>query len=223
MKKPVISINPLAEYLEATAARRNRILEEQINPDPIKLPWYQLAKARMKLSIKKNGAHAPIDNGIKELQQRQPDKKWKEINIKNSILALTNFKEMILPDLIKDNSLEIVKADQKYLNLYGVHIIIAPNILFRITIDNNKYLGAVKFHISKEKKFSVNQSKLVASLIYQYLSNVVAEEDDIVLPELCLCMDAFAKTTVNSFTRIKYDMSQIKKACDEILKLVRAA
>lgn len=46
-----ISLNPFAEYLEATESRRRKILEEQLEPDPVRIPYYQLAKARIKKSI----------------------------------------------------------------------------------------------------------------------------------------------------------------------------
>ena len=36
-----ISINPLAEYLEATTARKLKILEEQQNPDPVRIPYWK--------------------------------------------------------------------------------------------------------------------------------------------------------------------------------------
>ena len=48
MQEIEISINPFAEYLEATELRRISIIKEQMIPDKRRLPYYQLAKAKIK-------------------------------------------------------------------------------------------------------------------------------------------------------------------------------
>lgn len=141
MTKYLISINPFAEYLEATDSRKLKILEEQQVPDKKRLPYYQLAKGRMKKSIELSGSHKPINTGIKKLMESTPDKEWKKNNIKNSIVALENFKKMLLPDSIKENKIEIIKPKQKHFNYNGISIMVSPNIVFRITINGVKYIG----------------------------------------------------------------------------------
>ena len=49
---------------------------------------------------------------------------------------------------------------QKHFNNNGISIMVSPNIVFRITINGVKYIGACKIHISKGKIFSNKQSKL---------------------------------------------------------------
>lgn len=227
MERKCISLNPLAEYLAATESRKRRIISEQQNPDPVKIPRYQLAKARIKKSILNNLNQKTIDVAITELTTRNPDKKWKINDRELSIIALKNFKGMKFPSLISDYKLEEISVKQKSLFLYGLEILIAPNLIFRITKDGKKYIGALKIHVSKSKPFVISQSSTVAALINLYLNEAVAKEDEIVLPELCLCIDLFNKTTVNSQSKIKYDMSNLKAVCREISviweQLVKAA
>jgi len=102
------------------------------------------------------------------------------------------------------------------LNFNGVTILISPNIIFRITIAGVKHIGACKIHVSKGKPFSNKQSKVVATLLNQYLSNCVVSEDEEVNPELCFCLDPFAGTTINSYSRILVDMNVVKQICEEI-------
>jgi hypothetical protein len=211
-----ISINPFAEYLEATEARRLKILEEQKEPDPVRIPYYQLAKARIRKSIELSGNHAPVNSGIKTLKERKPKKQWQKNDIINSIVALENFKKMLLSNLVKSNKLEIISPRQKHINYNGITINISPNIIFRITIDSKRYVGACKIHISKGKPFSHRQSKLVANLIEQYLSNCIAEEEDVVDPVLCFCLDPFAGTTINSNSKVVIDMKVVKQLCEDI-------
>jgi hypothetical protein len=216
MKNYQISINPFAEYLEATEYRRKKILEEQVEPDPVRIPYYQLARAKMKKSIELSGSNQPVIDGLGELKIRKPEKAWQKADQTNSIKALENYSRMLLPELITENKLEIISAKQKHINYNGITINISPNIIFRITVDGVKHIGACKIHISKGKKFSHTQSKLVASLIELYLSNCVAAEDETVNPVLCLCLDPFAGTTINSNNRVALDMKLVKKVCSEI-------
>jgi hypothetical protein len=216
MNQIEISINPFAEYLEATELRRISILKEQMKPDKRRIPYYQLAKARIKLSILNSANYNIITNGIRQLKEKQTEKKWQIIDRKNSILALEQFKEMVLPEKIIRNELEEVKTTFKYINLYGVNIKISPNLIFRITINGKKEIGACKIYTAKGKPFSNSQSKVIATLLYQFLSEHVAKEDEYVNPELCFCVDVFAGTTINSGSRISVDMKNIKFICAEI-------
>lgn len=216
MSKYQISINPFAEYLEATESRRAKILVEQQEADPVRIPYYQLARARIKKSIELSGSYKPINEGIKILKDRTPKKEWQKNDKINSIVAMEKFKAMLLSDLIKENDLELISVKQKHINYNGITINISPNIIFRIIVDGVKYIGACKIHVSKGKPFSHQQSKLVAGLIESYLSNVVAAEDEIVDPVLCFCLDPFAGTTINSNSKVALDMKLVKKLCGEI-------
>jgi hypothetical protein len=219
MKKIEISINPFAEFLEATESRRIKILEEQQDPDPVRIPYYQLARARMKKSIELSGSFKPVNEGINLLKEKKPEKKWQKNDVINSVIVLEKFKEMPLNKLIRENELEILKPEQKHIDFHGITIKVSPNIIFRVTIDEIKYIGACKIHVSKEKAFSHKQSKVVASLLELYLSNCVAEEDEIVDPVLCFCLDPFAGTTINSNSKVAFDMKLVKEMCKEIKRL----
>lgn len=213
-----ISINPLAEYLEATAKRKRKILEEQQNPDPVRIPYYQLARARIKQSIESSGSLKPVNAGIKELNKRKPLKDWQKSDKINSIKALELFSGMLLPQLILENKLELISVKQKHITFNGVRVKVSPNIVFRIVVDGVKHIGACKIHLSKGKIFSTKQSKLVAAVLELYLSNCVAEEDEYVNPVLCFCLDPFAGTTINSNNKVNFDMQVVKEMCQDILQ-----
>lgn len=211
-----ISINPLAEYLEATPARRRAIIKEQLNPSTIKTFRYQLAKARIKKSVALSGNLKPVKAGMEELKKRKPEKDRQKSDIVNSILALERYSNMALHRLILENKLEIIRVKQKHLTFQGISVTISPEVVFRVTIDGVKQIGACKLHVSKGKPFSTKQSKLVSALIELYLSNCIAAEDEMVNPVLCFCLDPFAGTTINSNNKIGLDMAVVKKLCDEI-------
>lgn len=223
MSKYQISINPFAEYLEATESRRAAILKEQLSPNKVKVFHYQLAKARIKKSIALSGSYKPVKDGIKILKERKPENSKKKSDQISSIEALERYMNMLLPDSIKDNKLELISVKQKDIDYEGISIKVSPDIIFRITIGNQKYIGGCKLHVSKRKPFSHKQSKLVAGLIDFYLSNVVVKEDEIVDSVLCFCLDPFAGTTINSNSKVALDMQLVKKLCSEIKQSLEVA
>lgn len=212
-----ISINPLAEFLDATPKRRERIIEEQKNPNSLKLPYYHKVRGSIIRSIKNGMEESIIDDAIDELKNRVTKKgHWKDHDKVNSIAALNKWKDQMIPDDLYGAGLEVIKVKQKDLVIYGVSIKVSPNLIFRIKENGANRIGAIKLHVSKNKQFSVKQSSMVAQVINQYLSNVVAEEDDIVDPKLCLCIDPFAGTTVSAFDKINFEMKVLKEICKEI-------
>lgn len=122
---------------------------------------------------------------------------------------------MLFSDVLKNQKLERVKFKMKILNIYGVNIKISPNLIYRVENNGKKVIGALKVHLSKGKPFTHRQSALVAQLLHQYLSNF-ANEDEIVDPQLCICIDPFAGTTISASNKIKLDMKEIKLLCKEI-------
>lgn len=214
-----ISITSLAEYLEATEARKIAIIKEQYNPNKRSFR-YKLAKARIKKSIELGGDLEPVHAAIKILKKRVPEKDWQITDIPNSISALEKYAGMALPDLVRENELEILSGDQKHFTFHGISVWVAPELVFRVNVDGIKYIGACKLRVSKDKPFSTRQSKLVAAIIDLYLNRCVAEEDDVVHPVLCFCLDPFAGTTINSNSKVNLDMKVVKKICKEIKQFI---
>lgn len=216
MSDYTISINSLAEYFEASDARKKSILKEQIKVNEFKAQWYQLAKARIKKSIQLSGDLKLVNNGIRELNNKTPLTKQKKSDKECSIEALKNFKKMAIPTLIKENEIETINMEWKQLTFFGVKVKMKPTLVFKVKINGETHVGACHVHISKRKPFSNVQSKIVSTLLFQYVSNHIATEGEIPNPELCFCIDPFAGTTINSFSNISVDMKRIKKICIEM-------
>ncbi|WP_300661258.1 hypothetical protein [Fluviicola sp.] len=216
MQQIEISINPLAEFLEATESRKIKIIEEQLDPDPVRIPYYQKARASIVKSFMGNKNHELVKMAIEYIRQQPIKKKWHISNKAGSLEALANWMNMNLPQELLDAKLERLTTKAKFYQLYGVLIKISPSGIFRVVIDGQKYIGAFKVHISKGKPFSNKQSALVAQLLNLFLSGFVAEEDEIVDPRFCLCIDPFAQSVITASHKIRYDVRQLKTACSEI-------
>lgn len=219
MQQIEISINPLAEFVEASDSRKIKIIAEQLDPDPVRIPYYQKARASIIKSFMQNKDHQLIKGAMSYISQQPILKGWHGSNKVSSLEALTNWMEMSLPQELINSKLEKIITKAKYYPLHGVQIKVSPSVIFRVVINGQKYIGAIKVHISKGKPFSNKQSALVAQLLNLFLSSFVAEEDEIVDPRLCLCIDPFAHSVITASHKIRYDVKQIKNACAEIQRI----
>ncbi|WP_412987757.1 hypothetical protein [Pontimicrobium sp. IMCC45349] len=215
-----ISINQLADFSNATESKKKRILKQQKKPNPFLIPWYQLAKSRIKKVIVTNGDLKPIELGIEELKSRIPKNQRQSIDKQVSIEALRLFKEVRLPQMLKDFSYEIVKKGKiKSIYMNGVEVIISPDVIYRVEINGRKFLGGVKLHVAKGNIFDNKQLRYISTLIYKYLNEVIAQKDEEVLKDLCLSLDVFGQRVISAPNNIQKSLHDINRYCDEIKTL----
>jgi hypothetical protein len=198
MKKYTISINQLAEFHFATESTKNRIIQQQLNPNQFKVSWYQTPKSKVKKCIELGCDLHPIYEGIENLINKQTvndnQKRKKDISIE----ALRKFIEIKLPIILRNNKYEIIKTKVKSTYINGVEVIVAPDVIVKGIINGKTVLGGIKIHISKNKPFDYSQSKIVANTIATYLKNEIADETVEVLPELCFSLDIFSGKIIAS-------------------------
>lgn len=215
-----ISINPLAEFAFASEAKRKTIIRNQKEPSIFKIPWYQLAKARMRLAIAKKGDLQPILDGIDELKNRRLTKVRQINDRKVSVEALERFLEMKLPSVLKDIDYEVIKkpkkSDARPLLVKGVEVIVSPDVIIKTTINGQSYLGAVKIHVAKTNTFESKQLKHIASATYMYLDHVIANDDTLVHPDLCLAYDIFGNRIVSAPQNISVGIREVEMLCQEV-------
>lgn len=218
MEKIEIAIHALAEFVEGTEATRKRIIKDQLKEGPLPYFYYNLARHRIKKAILKGGNLEGIEDAREILKGRKPKEKTpKFYDKRGSLEAFDNFESMKFPEAFELNEFELVKPQVKHLPYFDLLIKVSPDYIYRTEINGQKVIGAFKLHLSKDKKFTVKQSSLVAQLIQMYLSVMVAEEDEIVDPNLCLSIDLFSKTTIQASHQFKYDMKEAKRICSKVI------
>lgn len=224
MSKYIISINQLADFFNGTDAKKRSIIRQQKTPNTFKVSYYQLAKARIKKSLANNGDIDPILKGIDELKNRKPEKK-RQINDRIvSLEAMQRFITMQIPSLLKDSDYEIIKkVDSKSVIMNGVEVIISPDLIIKTKINDRVLIGGIKLHISKGNKFDIKQQSIVANMMSNYLKNVVAKKDEIVMPELCLSLDLFGYGIISAFENTDNALKDIEVICEEIKIMWSAA
>lgn len=219
-----ISINQLADFQKGTESKKKRIIKQQKNPNPFRIAYYQLAKARMKKTLQTNGELSHITKGIEELKSRKLEKKRQINDRKVSIEAMEKFIKLKLPSLLTNSKYEIIKpSKRKSFELNGVEIIVSPDVIIKIDVDGQTIIGGFKLHISKSNVFNKEQQRIVASSLYKYLETEVAVNDEIVLPEFCLSLDIFGDGFVATSSNLDNTIKNIESICDEIKMYWNAA
>jgi hypothetical protein len=162
--------------------------------------------------------------GIDELKNRTLTKK-RQINDRVvSLDAMQRFISLQIPDLLKDLDYKVIKnTNSKSITINGVEVIVSPDIIIQAEIDGKQYLGGIKIHIAKENKFDREQQSYVASTILKYLENIVAKNDEVIMPELCLSIDIFGEGIVSAPKSIDSKIKDLEIICDEIKKMWLAA
>lgn len=213
-----LSLNQFAEYSGATVRGKVRIIKQQLNPNPFLIPWYQLSKARIRKSLELGGDLKPIYEGIEILLKRKPDNKRKQNDRQVSLESMQRFIEIKLPEILSKIDYEVIKPEKKTLNIGGVGIIVAPDLVIRGKLSERMVLGGIKIHISKNKPFDFRQSQFVAAIIKRYLEEEVAVNGDVVLPELCFSLDVFGERIVPAPSKAHIINHEIETICLSIIE-----
>jgi hypothetical protein len=211
-----ISINQLADFSDSTEAGKRRIIKQQLIPDTFRTPWYQLPKARIKKCIEYKGDLQPIKDALEILAKRNPITKRQTDDKRVSIAALERFITIKLPAILKQIDYTIIKHEVKIWKVNDVDIIVAPEVIIKGNLKGNTVLGAVKIHISQSNSFDLKQAGYVATSVYNYLMNNVAKPGEVVLPELCICLDIFGARLVKADINSELTVAEIKELCEEI-------
>lgn len=222
MENFFISVNQFAEFSKGTLATKKLIIKQQVTPNKFLLPWYQTARGAMKRYFKNVNNSTPLDQAIEILTTRTADSKRKQIDKRVSIQALNELKSFAFPSVLRNVEFEIIKPEVKSVFINNVNIIVAPDVVLKATNKGEVIYGAIKIHICKTKPFDENQSSYVASLILKYLEKAIPDNEGIVLPELCLCLDIFGGRITPASEKSKKLNSDIRNICEE-LKLLWAA
>lgn len=219
-----ISINQFAEYSsKKRESSRLSIIRKQKIPDKNLFFWYQRAKACIRRSLILSGNLRPIYEGIEFLRKDTPLTKNQISNRNTSILALERFTTMRLPNVILENSLEVIKLEKKILEVKKLEISLSPEFVFRIRKSNGEsVVGAVKLHICKSKPFDFQTAELSSVVLYDFLKEAV-EPSDVVDPRYCFTIDIFGDRIVPAPLNVNEYNQKVEKLCEEIVQLWDAA
>ncbi|MCI2229332.1 hypothetical protein MC378_09160 [Polaribacter sp. MSW13] len=212
-----ISINPLVDFSKGTDAKKRRIIKDSKEPPILKVGWYQTPRACIKRSLSENGNEEPIIKGLEKLKNKIVSKPQQITNKTSSLLAMRKFLDIDIPEILKNHDLTIIKKRViKSTFIDGVEILVSPDIVFTINYKGEKYIGGVKIHLSKGNIFEIQDSKMVATILYKHISEIASNYNAIPLNDICFSLDVFDGRIVSASKNSEKILMQVAKVCSEI-------
>jgi hypothetical protein len=210
MKK--VSVNKLAEYLNADSVRRRRIIEDQKSPSDFITIRYKDAREAMIKFITKDFDKSVIKEAIIQLKEKNTISDFQENDSKTSIEALKSFMKIDFNAELLDFKRK--KSNRGYkLNIKGIEINVNPDIIITGVFKNKKIVGGIKFNIVKGHMLDNNDRQNVATLIHQVLEE---QHDEVPMINFCYSIDVFKQEISTAPKSYKTKRKNIEFACDEL-------
>ncbi len=216
-----ITLSQFGTFIKSTESQKLDIVKNQINQ---KAPeetyfWYRGAYGYIQRSLR-NSNRELIFKGLEQFKNRvpRPDKKNDPANISGSILALENYSSLQFPEPFNSLTKEKIKAAIKSHLIDGVQISINPDYVFRSYHNGKKVLGCAKVLIRNGNKLDSEQRRVIAFILYDHLVKNIAQEDEVVLPELCLFIDVAHRIITASPGRNEAPRVTIKNGLDDLVQ-----
>jgi hypothetical protein len=220
VNKPSISVNKMAEYIVAKAARKRKILADRKYPDPefnIGM-YYREAAEAIALYIADGAVDpTPLNKAQAILAQTTTDKVGTARRISSNIDSLERFADML-------DSIDLLGAvptlgahNPAKITYHNVEISVRPEIILRGTgPKGKKWVGAWKFHFSKQHPHEKSSADFVSAIVQEYCRTHLAADDEVVNPSYCCVIDV---ASGNVFPGVKATASLMKEVAAECQNL----
>ena len=214
MPKPKISVNKLGEYLDATPARRRRIVQDQKDPKDFMVIRYKDAREII-VDFLSSGLENEQDalSAASRLRDEEAATSFAKQDKNASADAIEDFLDA--SDLINMDGMvteRVKKNTTDSMVIAGVDVSIRPDVIFKDQ-KTGGIVGALKLHFSKTHPLNSTSSKYVATVMRVHLEKRENSEID---PKKCYVVDVPTKNVNHAPRAYKKNMKDIEAACEEI-------
>lgn len=214
MVDPKISLNKLAEYLDATPSRRRQIVKDQKNPQPFIAARYGDAREEIIDFIEggMSNDQKMLETAI-DLRQNHSGTDFAKQDRNASADAIEDFLDAADQLEIEGFSAEgSDKSTSAAMNIAGVNVSVRPDVILKDK-DTGEVKGAIKLHFSKTSPLSAKSREYSATALRVYLENEGHPDID---PKKCYVVDVPTQSVSNAPKTFKRKMNDIEAACEEI-------
>lgn len=214
VSKPRISVNKLAEYLEANSIRRKRIVEDAKYPKAWSTTRYKGAREVMKAYLIDRNED-PVLAFIEELRTKSTSTDFQEQDRVLSIAALESLLDMDF-SILDGVAMAPFEEEHHLININGVDISVYPDLVATKGLQGKTTFGALKLHASKTNILTEESQNIVAVMLYNYASTFLSHIGETASPKVCFSIDVFAQNTAICPAAYKQRLARIEIACEEI-------
>jgi len=215
MAIPKISVNKLGEYLTTNAQRREKIVMDQKYPREFKYLWYADARRTIvKYFVDKDQDE---DYLVDRIEALAVNRSGKDIQLQDRQLSIEALKAFLKNDIILPNQKVSFLRPSKItsMNIAGVKISIAPDLMVSYNRAGIENIGLIKLHFGKHQQLSKVASEYVSTLLHQ-CAEIEFNDEAKVNKKWCLSIDVFSGSVVSAPVSFIKRRQQIESACREI-------
>jgi hypothetical protein len=216
---PRISVNKLSEYLQATAGRRRRLVQEQKTPATFQVNWYAFAQSVIPSFIIGGCSDETILTAeIARLGQITPANEYEESRNRTNGDAITAFLESYDQLGLEDYQFSASHPNPQKLLVAGVQISVRPEVHVTATDSRtqNQYLGCLKLYFSKDTPLTDNSGQNTSTLLYQFANAYLTRPNMPAKQKACLTIDVFGQKAFSAPHSTTRRIADITAACQEI-------
>lgn len=206
--------------MTAKAARQRQILRDQKYPTEFKGVYYKESSEAIAVSVASNLENLkPVENAIKLLAQKTPDKIGTQRRIAANLDALETFLLMLDDIDLKGATPKLGDQSPPRLTIHGVEISVRPEVLLSAKGKSDALLvGAVKLHFPRT--FSLNDDSAgYVSTILQEWSKAHLADDGAVNGSLCPVIDVGSQKVYPGVKATTARMKDVDAICQNIAAL----
>jgi hypothetical protein len=214
---PRISVNKLGEYMTAHPVRRRAIIKGQKDPSPAIVPRYRRAFPVLEQFFASSDPSV-VYEAADRLANGDFSSDWDADDSRNTAEGLEAFMDII--DQLPLDDCEIVRPDTDEfpkIRMGGVDVSVRPDFWIKQTRRGRDYVGAFKFHWTKDDKMALGESggTYVATTLHQFLSD---HGPGFGSPDhrLCFSVDVFRREVWVAPTSYLRLSTHLVAACEEI-------
>lgn len=219
VKEPKITVNKLGEFLVAPASRQRSILKQIKYPRESKYgvaPYGDVKEAMRKYFV----SNFDEKHIVKEIKNQKLKLKstnisdWSKSVVGSSLEAL----DMVLNfDFPCDGlTFEHYAGANPKVIIHGVEVSINPDLVVYSSTKVKNYVGALKFHVSKNSKSDENACAYVSSLLHNYSSDQLSSAKLTAKNQNSISYDVFKDIFMESPKSFKRKMDDIEAGCMNI-------
>lgn len=214
-KTPRISLNKLAEYLEANVTRRKQIIHDAKYPEDVKGVRYKSVKEVIFPYLITHRDKTQLQAAIDKFSKKSATTTWQ---VQDRDLSVDILNSLLGNDLkiLNNCQLSACEDDNKLLAIKGVSVSVRPDIIISKTIKGVVNKGAIKLHTSKTYPLNEDSQKIVTCVLFQYVTTHMLKTGEVANPKLCISFDLFTGKLIPSTGSCKAVMNRVEAACEEI-------
>jgi len=216
-REPRISVLKLAEYLEATPARREEIVRDQLKRTGFKARRHREARTAIKEFLE-GGPFALRDllDRMDRLQAAHPEGTWEVQERDNAVEAIRSFLRFREKIAIGDGTM---KAKRRTVRHAGLWISMSPDLIVRRRQD--LAIGSLKLNLTKSKLLSDTGGTIVADLLHLHASSLFSGTQYRADASLCQVVDVFAQRVFRPSDDPAAALEGLVAWCDDICRTWR--